>query len=479
MKTCPKCRAEVSPSAVLCDCGHRFSAAEASRLPAPEDDTTGPERRPERFLLIVISLFLISGFARRFFFPPGPEEEWPSPTVTLLSIASQVAMIIGVIGLSFRRLKATARPAEAVGAWMVLPVLGLIAEFGLLAIRFSGGPPGELPQRPGTSADASRPPSMREFQMERATPREPSADDLALIREALDAGEQRDYDQAIAKYSELIRRHPTLKEAYYNRGRAYEAKGDYAKAIEDYNEAIRLDPQYAVAYHNRANVYAYDLQGDSRAMADYDRAIQLNPTSSAYGDRANAYRGKGDYEKSLSDSNESVRLNPRNAQAYFGRGHTYEAILEYDKALADYNRALELDSNMAGVYFNRAGIYYETKRDYAKAIADYKEAVRADAEFADAYNAAAWLLATCPQSKYRDGKKAVEFANKACELSEWKDPNYVDTLAAAYAEAGDFPQAIKWAQQYLESPNLAEKDITEGKSRLALYRAGKPYHRKD
>jgi tetratricopeptide (TPR) repeat protein len=297
-----------------------------------------------------------------------------------------------------------------------------------------------------------------------------------LIREAYEAGERHDYDKAIAKYGELIRFYPKLKEAYHNRGLAHQGKGDYQKAIADYNKAIELDPQYAVAYHNRGNAYA--LQGDSRAMADYDRAIELDPTANAYGDRANAQREKRDYVKSLADSSESIRLNPRNAQAYFGRGFTYQATGEYDKALADYNRALELEANLAGVYFNR-GFVHDRKRDFVKAIADYEEAIRLDAKMAPAYNGAAWLLATCPRTENRDGKKAVEFATKACELSEWKDPNYVDTLAAAYAEVGDFPQAIKWAQRYLESPNLTDEAVTEGKSKVALYRAKKPYHTKD
>jgi hypothetical protein len=83
------------------------------------------------------------------------------------------------------------------------------------------------------------------------------------------------------------------------------------------------------------------------------------------------------------------------------------------------------------------------------------------------------------QASFRNGKKAVEYAIKACELSEWKDPNMMDTLGAAYAEAGDFNQAIKWETKYLETPDLSEKETTDGKSRLALYQAHKPYHREN
>ena len=88
------------------------------------------------------------------------------------------------------------------------------------------------------------------------------------------------------------------------------------------------------------------------------------------------------------------------------------------------------------------------------------------------YNQLAWLLATCPEARYRDGRHAVELATKACELSEWQY-NHVDTLAAAYAEAGDFEQAVRWQQMAIEMASDSGRD--DYRSRLALYKSGKPY----
>jgi tetratricopeptide (TPR) repeat protein len=180
-----------------------------------------------------------------------------------------------------------------------------------------------------------------------------------------------------------------------------------------------------------------------------------------------------DYDKAIADYDEVIRLDPKDVFAYTYRGSAYQGKGDYDKAIADHDEAIRLDPKGAKAYEIRGAAYHD-KGDYDKAIGDYDEAIRLDPKYALPYNSFAWLLGTCPQVSFRDGKKAINYATKACELS--KDPTFVDTLAAAYAEAGDFKQAIKWETKYLETPNLSEKDTTDGKSRLALYQAHKPYH---
>ena len=128
------------------------------------------------------------------------------------------------------------------------------------------------------------------------------------------------------------------------------------------------------------------------------------------------------------------------------------------------------------------GNHVASQAEYDKAIADYDEAIRLDPKNPAPWNNKAWIAATCLKAKYRDGKRAVHDALRACELSSWKEWKTIDTLAAAYAEVGDFGNAIKWEEKAIEMTekhtNATERlTLLPGeRSRLALFKAHKPYH---
>src|SRR6267378_173670 len=158
---------------------------------------------------------------------------------------------------------------------------------------------------------------------------------------------------------------------------------------------------------------------------------------------------------------------PTTAADYVNRGIEEHQKGDYDGAIADFTKAIEIDPRAADAYMAR-GDARKNKGDLDGAITDYTKAIEIDPSNAIGYNNLAWLLATASKDSARDGKKAVAYATKACELTKWEDPNALDTLAAAYAEAGDFDEAIKWQTKALSLPEFPQNELDKGRERLQL-----------
>jgi tetratricopeptide (TPR) repeat protein len=216
------------------------------------------------------------------------------------------------------------------------------------------------------------------------------------------------------------------------------------------------------------NLVLYD-----QAIDYFTNEIRANPSSSVYISRGSIRCERGEYDIAIGDFNEAIRLDSRSEGAYCWRGIAWYAKKDYDKAIADYGEAIRLDPRFVLAYLNR-GNAWSAKKVYEKALADYGEMIRLDPKDAWGYNGRAWLQATCPDAKYRSGKKAFEDASRACQIAGEKAAYPQGTLAAAYAECGDFDAAVKW-QEKAQGLYTDEKAKKDGLARLELYRAKKPY----
>jgi tetratricopeptide (TPR) repeat protein len=154
---------------------------------------------------------------------------------------------------------------------------------------------------------------------------------------------------------------------------------------------------------------------------------------------------------------------------------------------------------LAGNRANLADIYLEEKR-YQEALSELDAAVEClrhvrekapdnktliqftgieRRKRAQCLQEMAWLLATDPNDEKRDGEQALAWAKEACELSGWTQPACLDTLATAYAECGDFEQAVKWETEALDAlpDQIPEEAVKALEARRALFERGLPYHR--
>ncbi len=192
--------------------------------------------------------------------------------------------------------------------------------------------------------------------------------------------DKKEYEKAIADYSEAIQLDPKLAVAWNNRGVAWLGKNEYDKAIADYTEAIRLDPKLAVAWNNRGLAWYHKKEYD-KAIVDFTETVRLDPKhAAAWNNRGFAWLGKNEYDKAIADCTEAIRLDPKLAVAWNNRGVAWLGKNEYDNAIADYTEAIRLDPKLA-VAWNNRGKAWDAKGKRGKAIADYKKAARLDPHY--------------------------------------------------------------------------------------------------
>ena len=279
----------------------------------------------------------------------------------------------------------------------------------------------------------------------------------------------------------IIRLDPTNVQAYIDRAYMRFCTYEFDKAVRDFDTAIQIDPNNSEAYCGRG--YIHDLKGDSdKAVSDFGVAIRLDPTVAGYySGRGFAWRYKN-LDKAIQDYDEAIRLDSSIASFYSGRGRAWSDKKEYDKAVEDYSEAIRLDPKDHLSFASRARLW-EKKKIYAMAIRDYGEVIRLEPKQSSSYRSYAWLLATCPDDTVRDGKAAIRLASKACEFTDARDFSTLhgwtlEVLAAAYAEDGQFLEAVKCQNKALkEDPDYynRERDSDDARKRLKLYEEKKPY----
>ena len=213
-------------------------------------------------------------------------------------------------------------------------------------------------------------------------------------------------------------------------------------------------------------------------MADFEAAARLGVKDYHLSlGRARIHAERGEMDKALAECAEAIRVAPDQPQCYVTRGSIHFKESDYDKALADFDAAIQHDPRCVDAYHYR-GWLHERRKEYRQALADFDEPVRLnppDPTFAAACARRAWIRATCPDDGLRDGKLAVESATEACERTKSSNPDYLLTLAAAHAEAGDFDSAVKVAEkaQALIPPGDRRAEWCE--HLLNLFRQQEPY----
>ena len=320
-----------------------------------------------------------------------------------------------------------------------------------------------------------------------------------------------DYEKARADIDAAIEEDPedaSLQEAL---GMAFmmEEKLDEAQAAFD--KAIELAPDSSGALLQRARVLAMRENQDG-AIADLDKAVELAPNSAIpLVLRARIHQQAGNTERAEADLNTVLRQDPDNAPALELRGLIAADQADYPAAIRDFRRLVATNPEDPVVVSQLALLYLAAKQpreairrftraielddsnflsirgrsdaeisigDHTAALADLERALELKPADSGVLNNLAWLLATSPDDEIRDGARAIELAEKACEETEWKEAHIISTLAAGYAETGNFEKAREFSEKAVETSG-EEGDIREQlEKELESYREEKPWREK-
>ncbi len=232
-------------------------------------------------------------------------------------------------------------------------------------------------------------------------------------------------------------------------GLALAHRGMTSEAVEKYREAIRIRPDYAEAHVN-LGIALFASGSADESIAHLRKAVEFGPSVAAFHfNLGNALLQTNKLDEAAECFGQTLKLDPLYYTANNNLGLIRYQQGRRDEAIRHYERVVELTPLAAAAHRNLATALLGAGRT-AEAIAYHETAIQVGPEDAAGISVFAWLLATCPDDSVRDGKRALELAQRAMALAQPPTPTILHTLAAAYAEVGRFDEALKTVDQALD-----------------------------
>ena len=286
-------------------------------------------------------------------------------------------------------------------------------------------------------------------------------------------------DEAIDNFQKAIEINPDFVAAHNNLGTVLLNQGRLEEASEQYHQALAEDPTYAEAHSNLG--FLLSKQGRTEeAIEEYRKAIELNPNRAEfYSNLGNLLATGGQSAQAVEQFRKALGIEPDNAKVHYNLANILFAQGQWREAAEQYQQSLKQMPDSVHAHY-QLGLAFQCLGESAAAIAEIQKVLELDPNHVAAQNNLAWILATCPDASLRNGPRAVELAQRAVQLSAGTSPQILDTLAAAYAEAGRFPEAVNTARRALElSVAQNNKPLTDViQNQLKLFEGHSAYHEK-
>lgn len=284
--------------------------------------------------------------------------------------------------------------------------------------------------------------------------------------------------EATNYYANALHIAPYYVLAHVHMGNALSKLGDFAGATNHYFTILRAKPNDA----NIRGVCALALLGladFSGAFEQAEQAVNLNPRDFwAYIFKGRASSALGRSDEALQSYFMALSLNANTHEVHFRLGQEWMKRGQLDAAIASFTEALRCDPASAETHFELGAALARQQGHGKEAISHYREALQLDPDLLVALNNLAWLLAVSPGADVRNGAEAVLLAERACERTGYRETDFIGTLAAAYAEAGQFDKAVETAQKACALASSLGQTVLVARNLelLQRYKNREPYH---
>jgi tetratricopeptide (TPR) repeat protein len=299
---------------------------------------------------------------------------------------------------------------------------------------------------------------------------------LLAVLAGLTWRQSRMYSDIETLFRTTIARNPACWMAHNHLGILLAGRGQVPEAIDHFQTALNIKPDHAEGHHNLSK--ALQRQGAlDQAIIHARQAIALDPRNTeCHFHLGNMLSQRGRMDAAIDEFREALAIKPGFLKVHINLGIVLLGRGHLDEARHHFQQALTLDPKHAGARQNLGVVLYEQGR-IPEALTCWREVLRVQPDQLAVLTRCAWILATDPDPAVRNGTEAVALAERAVRLSGGRDPAILDTLAAACAEAGQFPEALHFAQLALEQARaLGHTALVEAlPARIQLYRAGSAY----
>lgn len=338
------------------------------------------------------------------------------------------------------------------------------------AVRMTESEPAARSKALMIRANVRKDPALRQADFDEAVKLTPSEPDVLRFR-GMQYMTQNNLELAIADFNAAIALDPKDAETYEARGMAEAGSGKLDESLASFTKAIEIEPKSPTALTHRARIRAMksDIPG---ALADVEEAMKLQPGSQALLLHANLLAASGKFEQALGELNVLRQVMPDSPDVLLQLAAVHQAARQPQKAIEIYTQLLGANPQNVAAFRGRADAHLNQGQQ-AEAVADYEEALKIDGKNSGVLNNLAWVLATSPKDDLRNGQRAIELAKQACEVTEYKQAHILSTLAASYAETGDFDNAVTWSKKAVELGGDPTKDQLA--KELESYEQKKPW----